>query len=74
MKLKKIGGAVVAVAVAAVSSSAMAAGAGPDLSGLTSQVDVGTVITAVLAIGATLAGLYLAMSGAKKVLSMIKSA
>lgn len=73
MKLKKIGGAVVAVAVATVSSSAMA-GNGPDLTSLTGAVDVGTVITAVLAIGATLAGLYLAMSGAKKVLSMIRSA
>jgi len=44
----------------------------PDLSGLTNMVDFSTVITAVLAIAALLAGVYVAIKGAKTVLHMIK--
>ena len=55
-----------------VSGSSFAAGAGPDLTSLTSSVDFTTVITAVLAISATLMGVYVAIKGAKTVISMVK--
>ena len=53
-----------------ISSSAMAVG--PDLTPLTSQVDFGTTIAAVLAIAGLLAGVYIAIKGARTLLSMIK--
>lgn len=62
--------------VAAVSAGLIAAGvvqAAPvDYTSLTSSVDYSGVITAVLAIAATLAGLYVAIRGAKTVLGMIR--
>lgn len=54
-----------------VSVPAMAAG--PDLTALTDAVDFGTVITAILAIAALVAGVYVAISGAKKVIAAIRS-
>lgn len=61
----------VAVAsLVAVSAPSFAAGA--DLSSLTSAVDFGTVTTAILAIGALIAGLFLVIRGVKTVLPMIK--
>lgn len=60
-----------ALAVVAVSASPVFA-AGPDLSSLTAAVDFGTVTTAILAIGALVAGLFLAIRGVKTILPMIK--
>ena len=48
--------------------------AGPDLTALTTAVDLTTVITAVLAIAGTLAGVYVAIKGARTVLAMIRGA
>lgn len=70
--LSKAVKAVVAAAVVAP-TLALAAGTGPDLGPLTSAIDVSSVVTAVLAIGATMVTLYLAIKGAKVVLSMVKS-
>lgn len=61
------------VGAIAVSGSAFADG-GPDLTPLTSAVSFGTVITAVLAIAVSLAGVYVAIKGAKTVIHMIKGA
>lgn len=58
------------VGAIAVSGSALAGG--PDLTPLTSTVDMGTTIAAVLAIAATLAGLFVAIRGAKTVIGMIR--
>ncbi len=58
------------VGAIAVSGSALAAG--PDLTPLTGAVDFGTTITAVLAIAGLLAGVYIAIKGARTVLGMIK--
>lgn len=54
-----------------VSGSALADG-GPDLTPLTSAVNFGTTITAVLAIAGLLATVYIAIKGARTVLRMIK--
>lgn len=62
------------VGLTAVTSVALAAGTGPDLTPLTSVVDFGTVITAVLAIAGLLAGVYVAIRGAKIVISMVRGA
>jgi Inovirus Coat protein B len=61
-----------AVLAAAAAGSTMALAAGPDLAPLTSAIDFGTVITAVLAIAGLLAAVFVAIRGAKTVLSMIK--
>lgn len=58
--------------VAVAAANAQTAAAGPDLSSLTGSVDMGTTITAILAVAATLAGLFVAIRGAKTVLSMIR--
>jgi hypothetical protein len=72
---KKIAGAVVlATSSAAAMAQTATPGTGPDLSGLTSQISMGTTITAVLAVGVAMVGLNLAVKGAKIVLGMIKSA
>ncbi|HFL5522616.1 TPA: hypothetical protein ACG4A5_003755 [Salmonella bongori] len=55
-----------------VSVPAMAAG--PDFTALTDAVDFSTVQTAILAIAALVAGVYVLISGVKKVLGAIKSA
>lgn len=64
--LKKVAGVVVSVAPMA------AFAAGPDMSGLTSAVDFGTVTTAVLAIAGLLAVVYVAVKGASIGLAMLK--
>lgn len=72
-KLKAAG----ALAVAAVSNAAMAQTAPPaatDLSSLTDAVDMTTVGTAVLAIAGALIVVYVAIKGAKIVISMVKGA
>lgn len=61
------------VAATVAPAISMAAG-GPDLTPLTSTVDFTTVITALLAIAGLLAGVYVAIRGAKIVLSMIRGA
>lgn len=61
-----------AVAALVVGGMAHAFAAAPDYTALTSSVDYSGVITAVLAIAATLAGLYVAIRGAKTVLGMIR--
>jgi hypothetical protein len=58
------------VGAIAVSGSALAVG--PDMSGLTSAVDFGTVTTAVLAIAGLLAVVYVAVKGASIGLAMLK--
>ena len=63
-----------AVVIVASLISAVTFAAGPDLTPLTSTVDFGTVITAVLAIAGLLAGVYVAIRGAKVVISMIRGA
>ncbi|EEG06924.1 major capsid protein [Pseudogulbenkiania ferrooxidans] len=59
-------------ALSTVATGALAAG--PDLTPLTSVVDFGTVITAVLAIAGLLAGVYVAIKGAKIVIGMVRGA
>lgn len=63
------------VGAASASSLAFAqtaAAAGPDMTGLTSAVDFGTVTTAILAIAGMLAVVYVAIKGARIGLSMLK--
>jgi hypothetical protein len=63
---------VAAITTAVAAGSAMAAGGGPDMTGLTSAVDFGTVTTAVLSIAGMLAVVYIAVKGAKIALAMLK--
>lgn len=64
---------VAGVAIAAVSgSAAFAQATPPDFSTLTSAVDYSTVTAAVMTIAAGLVGVYLAMAGARLVLSMLR--
>ena len=60
------------VGLSAVAASSFAQAAGPDMSGLTSAVDFGTVTTAVLAIAGLLATVYVAVKGAQIGLRMIR--
>lgn len=60
------------IALLSAPAMVMAAETGPDLSGLTSNFSVTTVVTGVLAIAAGLATLYLAIKGAKILLQMIR--
>lgn len=60
------------VLVGAITASAVASAAPTDYTSLTGAVDFAGVVTAVLAIAATLAGLFVAIRGAKTVLGMIK--
>ena len=46
----------------------------PDFSQLTSGVDFSSVITAVMAVGVVLMGVYVAIKGARIVLSMVRGA
>lgn len=73
MKFVNKMGAAIMLAVAAPFAFAVGE-TGPDLTSLTSSISMGTVITAVLAVAATMVGLYLAIKGAKTVLAMIRSA
>lgn len=62
-----------AVLAAFLFSITSAYAAGPDLTGLTSAVDFGTVTTAVLSIAGMLAVVYVAIKGATLGLSMLRS-
>ncbi|MEI6628323.1 MAG: hypothetical protein WCN27_02835 [Alphaproteobacteria bacterium] len=64
---------VVAGLVASVlGSSAFATTTGPDLTALTSSVSSDSTVTAILAIAGVIAVIYMAIRGAKIVLSMIR--
>ncbi|GHD66088.1 major capsid protein [Jeongeupia chitinilytica] len=66
---------VAALAVSLVATAPVfAAGTGPDLTPLTSNIDFSTVITALLAIAGLLASVYVAIRGSKIVLGMIRGA
>lgn len=67
-------GKVVAVGGGMAVSAGSALAAGPDMSGLTTAVDFGTVTTAVLAIAGLMATVYVAVKGAKIGLAMLKGA
>ncbi|EAB2879420.1 hypothetical protein EAN84_16545 [Salmonella enterica] len=58
--------------LSAVSIPSMAAG--PDFTSLTDAVDFSSVQVAILAIASLVAGVYVLISGVKKVLGAIKSA
>uniref|UniRef100_UPI00351BEF98 major capsid protein n=1 Tax=Rugamonas sp. CCM 8940 TaxID=2765359 RepID=UPI00351BEF98 len=68
--MKKIGLGLVGAVAATAPVFALAAP--PDLSSLTSAIDLSTVITAVLAVAAIIAGVYAAIKGAKTVLGLVK--
>lgn len=65
-------GAALAV-VASVPMIAHAQATPPDLTELTSAIDVSTVITGVLGVGATMIGVYLAVLGYQFIKGMIKN-
>lgn len=69
---KKIQRGLVLVGAIVATATASAQAAGPDMSGLTSAVDFGTVTTAILAIAGLLAVVYVAIKGASLGLSMLK--
>jgi hypothetical protein len=69
---KNIQRGLVLVGAIAATVTASAQAAGPDMSGLTSAVDFGTVTTAILAIAGLLAVVYVAIKGASLGLSMLK--
>lgn len=69
---KNIQRGLILIGAITASATTMAAGTGPDLTPLTSAVDFGTTTTAVLAIAGLLAGVYIAIKGARTVLHMIK--
>lgn len=60
------------ILVGALAGATGAMAAGPDLTGLTSAVDFGTVITAVLSIAGMLAVVYVAVKGAQIGLNMLR--
>jgi len=66
-----VGGAIGGLAVAAQAQTTSTA---PDFTTLTSSIDMSTVSVAVLAVAATMVGVYIAIKGAKIVLRMVRSA
>lgn len=62
------------IVLATGSGLASAATTGPDFTQLTSQIDLTTTITAVMAIGVACMGLLLAIKGVKIVWRMFKGA
>ena len=65
----------VVLATASVNAFAVEGAAGDvDLSTLTNNISFAGVITAVMAIAASIITLYAAMAGVKKVVNMVKSA
>lgn len=65
------GGAATSIVLA---PSASAQTTPPDFSGLTAAIDLSSVITAVMAVGAVMVGVYVAIKGAKIVLQMVRGA
>jgi hypothetical protein len=71
----RVAGVAVAVVSAPMLAHAQTSGTGgPDYSALTSGVDFTSTIAAVLAVAALLVGLFLAVRGAKIVISMVRGA
>ena len=68
--LKKIKGVVVGVAASAVALPVLAAG--PDFTGLTSQIDWSTATAAILLVMGGLAGVYIVMKGGSLILSKLR--
>ena len=62
----------VAFVAGSMGVSVVAFAAPPDYTSLTSSVDFAGVVTAILAVAATIAGLYVAIRGAKTVIGMIR--
>lgn len=58
--------------IALATGSGLSMAAGPDMTALTTAVDFGTTTTAVLAIAALLAAVFVAIRASKTVLGMIK--
>ena len=71
--LKKITSKVLAVALMAA-ASVPALAAPLDLTALSTAVDFGPAITAILAIASIICGLYVAVTAVKRVLGMVRSA
>ncbi|MFX1735091.1 hypothetical protein PXJ20_00505 [Paraburkholderia sp. A1RI_3L] len=74
-KLKMLaarGAALTAAGAASVAHAGVAAAAGPDFSTLTSGIDFSTVTTGILAVAATLITVYVAIKGAKILMSMVR--
>lgn len=74
VRLGVIAGAAVTGIVQAPAALAQAKATPPDFSTLTSAIDLSTVITAVMAVGAVMVGVYVAIKGAKIVLQMVRGA
>lgn len=71
--MKKIHGVVLSILATGVSAAASAATGTPvDYTQLSSQVDFTGVATVVLAIGGSLAGIYVAIKGVRMGLSMLR--
>ena len=70
----KIAAAAATIALPILASAQTAPTTAPDLTSLTGAVNLSSVSTAVLAIAGTLATVYVAIRGAKIVLSMIRGA
>lgn len=68
--LKKFKGAVVSTVAVGLSVPAFAAG--PDFSGLTSQIDWTTAIAAILLVMGGLAGVYIVMKGGDLILTKLR--
>jgi hypothetical protein len=72
--LKKFRARASAIAGVVLTSIALPAAAdgGPDLSALTSSISFASVVTAILAVAALLATVYLAIKGARIVLAFLR--
>lgn len=70
-KLAHLGAVVSGVVLA---PAAFAQATPPDFTTLTSAIDLSTVTTAVMAVGAVMVGVYVAIKGAKIVLQMVRGA
>ncbi|MDH3001577.1 hypothetical protein A1D23_03005 [Chelonobacter oris] len=62
------------VATSLLLSSGVVNAAGPDFSSITSGIDFSTAVTAIISVAVAIAGVYIASSGSKAVLRMIRGA
>lgn len=74
MKKNLLGKLLAGAGLMVVAASSFAVTPPPDFTPLTGAIDFSTTITAVMAISVLCATLYLAVTGAKKVLHFLKSA
>lgn len=72
--MNKLGLVSAAAALAAAPSAAFAAATPPDYSALTGAIDVSTLSTAILSVGAVVIGVSLAVLGVKKVIGLVRGA